>query len=589
MASARKLPSSAYAGINVGFKETEITLQVGEKISNYKLPKTDDLIAWFEEIASKNKIKVIAAALHGEGDLKELGSKLWLRLDIVPLVINNNLDKSTEDLARLASNRFVDDIIKIKLGSDNKVEVIDLVTLDDYKKITSPKDFELLIKLADKFKNKKIVFFSATPRGGGVALMRHALMGFFRLVGVNASWHVMEENDEVFEITKKKFHNVLHGIAPKGVNLTEKDKKVYNDWIKENAERLHSLFHDSQVIVIDDPQPSGLVPYIKRASPKKKIIYRSHIQLETSLFDNPKNPQSITWNFIWENIKSADLFISHPVKKFIPKIVDKDKVLLMTACIDRLDGLNKPLTKNQMRYYYGFFNEYLVGQGQTPLDLKRPYIVQVARFDPSKGIPDVVESYRLLREMLKDENISSPQLVITGQGSVDDPEGLPILDEILEMIKSPKYRDIQEDIKVARTPAIDQIQNTLMRGAKIYLQLSYKEGFEDKISASLLMGVPVIIYNVGGMPLQVIEGKSGYIVDKGDTGKVAEHMFQLLADSDLHKKMSEGAIKYAIADITTISNVINWLYLANELVDRGKVKGGMQKVYDLARENSVNN
>jgi len=291
MASARKLPSSAYAGVNVGFKETEIALQVGEKISNFKLPKTNDLIAWFEEIASKNKIKVIAAALHGEGDLKELGSKLWLKRDIVPLVINNNLDKGTKDLAKLALNQFVDDIAKIKLGPDNKVEVTDLVTLDDYKKITSKGDFELLLKFGEKFKKKRIVFFSATPRGGGVALMRHALIRLFRLVGVDASWHVMEESPEVFEITKKKFHNVLHGIAPKGVKLTERDKKIYNSWIKENAERLHSLFHDSQVIVVDDPQPSGLVPFIRKASPKKKIIYRSHIQLQTSLFDNPKNPQ----------------------------------------------------------------------------------------------------------------------------------------------------------------------------------------------------------------------------------------------------------------------------------------------------------
>lgn len=583
MTSAHKLSKSAYAGISVGFKETEITLQIGEKISNYKLPTPDDLIKWFEEIASRENIKVIAAALHGEGDLRMIGSKLWLIRDIVPLVINNNLDKSTKDLAKLASNQFVDDIAKIKLGPDNKVEVVDLVTLDDYKKITSKADIELLLKLADKFKNKKLVFFSATPRGGGVALMRHALIRLFRLIGVEASWHVMEESHEVFEITKKKFHNVLHGIAPKRIKLTEKDKKIYNGWINDNVERLHSLFHDSRIIVVDDPQPSGLVPYIKKASPKKRIIYRSHTQLETSLFDNPKNSQSITWNFIWEKIKEVDFFVSHPVESFVPKTVDKRKVAFMGACIDRLDGLNKPLTNNQMKYYYDLFNKYLAELGQTPLELKRPYIIQVARFDPSKGIPDVIESYFLLRKMLKNEKVDIPQLIITGQGSIDDPEGLPILDETLSLIKSSKYMEFENDIKVVRTPAIDQIQNTLMRNASIYLQLSHKEGFEDKISASLLMGVPVIIYNVGGMPYQVIDTKSGYIVGKGNTKRVAEHMFQLLTDNDLHKKMNKGAVKYAISEITTISNASNWLYLANELVDKGKIKGNMQKVYDMVR------
>jgi hypothetical protein len=36
--------------------------------------------------------------------------------------------------------------------------------------------------------NKKIAFFSATPRGGGVALMRHLLLRYFRLLGVDCTW-----------------------------------------------------------------------------------------------------------------------------------------------------------------------------------------------------------------------------------------------------------------------------------------------------------------------------------------------------------------------------------------------------------------
>lgn len=39
-----------------------------------------------------------------------------------------------------------------------------------------------------KKRNKSIAFFSATPRGGGVALMRHALLRYFDLQGVDCSW-----------------------------------------------------------------------------------------------------------------------------------------------------------------------------------------------------------------------------------------------------------------------------------------------------------------------------------------------------------------------------------------------------------------
>lgn len=44
----------------------------------------------------------------------------------------------------------------------------------------------------------------------------------------------------------------------------------------------------------------------------------------------------------------------------------------------------------------------------------RDYICQVARFDPSKGIPDVIESYRKLRARLEQElpDENPPQLLM---------------------------------------------------------------------------------------------------------------------------------------------------------------------------------
>jgi hypothetical protein len=40
-------------------------------------------------------------------------------------------------------------------------------------------------------KKIKIAFFSSTPQGGGVALMRHALVRFARLMGVDLTWYGM--------------------------------------------------------------------------------------------------------------------------------------------------------------------------------------------------------------------------------------------------------------------------------------------------------------------------------------------------------------------------------------------------------------
>lgn len=70
---------------------------------------------------------------------------------------------------------------------------------------------------------------------------------------------------------------------------------------------------------------------------------------------------------------------------FIPDCVPRERVVLIPACTDPLDGLNKPLNDRSRAYYRKVWNRICEDQGINPVDWERPYIVQVARFDPSKG------------------------------------------------------------------------------------------------------------------------------------------------------------------------------------------------------------
>lgn len=65
------------------------------------------------------------------------------------------------------------------------------LNLDEYRTTVGTKTWQAILKYARQFKasGKRIAFFSSTPQGGGVALMRHALMRFFHLMGVKASWY----------------------------------------------------------------------------------------------------------------------------------------------------------------------------------------------------------------------------------------------------------------------------------------------------------------------------------------------------------------------------------------------------------------
>lgn len=63
----------------------------------------------------------------------------------------------------------------------------------------------------------------------------------------------MKPDPKVYEITKRKFHNVLQGVSFDP--LTDADKKCYERWGRANLEKyFKGEVVQANVIVLDDPQ-----------------------------------------------------------------------------------------------------------------------------------------------------------------------------------------------------------------------------------------------------------------------------------------------------------------------------------------------
>lgn len=129
----------------------------------------------------------------------------------------------------------------------------------------------------------------------------------------------------------------------------------------------------------------------------------------------------------------------------------------------RLDGLNKELDPWDSSYYMGEFRSLCVKEKMNELQWpQRDYIIQVARFDPAKGIPNVIDSYAKFRRQLAKEALEAdeiPQLLICGHGAVDDPDASIIYDQVMTLIGSEAYRQYAKDIVVMRLPPSDQCES----------------------------------------------------------------------------------------------------------------------------------
>lgn len=476
-----------------------------------------------------------------------------------------------------------------------EVHILSKITARDYGAVGSNEDVAVLRAYAAALVGKRIIFINATYEGGGVAIMRAPLIALLRSVGVDAHWYVLKPDEKAFLVTKRKFHNVLQNVAGPGVELTEEDKTVYEAWTKENVEALAGPISAADVIVIDDWQPSGLIPYIKGfggrpgLNPGAKIIFRDHIQTEGKLMSTPGTAQHKTWDYIWNHnqVCKSDIFVVHPKNEFVPPDVADQKVAFVPAASDPVDDLNRPLNEDESRAGLAFINQQLAeNENQSALSDIRPYIALVARFDPSKGMPNAMAAYALAREKMLRRGLAMariPQLLIVGNGSADDPDGVPVLSEIMRL-RSSTYRHIMDDIKVARVPANDIAINAVVRNSKLVIQPSTKEGFESRVTDAILQGKPVIGSRRGGIPLQIVSGRSGFVIDPEDTDAWAEHMCELMVNDVYYehiKAQTKHLAKTYNYEYTTVPNALNWLHMSAVILSRSNYAWDRQWVRDV--------
>src|SRR3989338_7653731 len=374
-AQLRPMPAAVFAALSFSQGGFEAVVLDGERAQRHFVPARPQAaqrqaLEWLRRYAADNEVKIEAAALAGAPSAVRLATRLWLEEDIQPVP---GL-KDAGQAARRAAAGFHEEqgflVPQLRLKEDGEVEVATLTGLAPYRRGVPASVYRELRREAADFRGR-FVFVSSTARGGGVALMRHALIRLFRLLKVPARWHVLKPDEAVYEITKRKFHNLLQGAAPSGTELSESDRSRLAAWWLVNVPHLEKSFRWATEIVIDDYQPSGLIPFIRAINPSARIFYRSHIHIRSELIAQPGSSQRRVWDFLWGFASYATRFVSHPVKAFVPAEVPARQVAYAPATTDPLDGLNKPLSAPQQRYHLDRINDRLKSLGQTPLELSR--------------------------------------------------------------------------------------------------------------------------------------------------------------------------------------------------------------------------
>jgi len=399
---------------------------------------------------------------------------------------------------------------------------MELLGIEKYAKQVGEEMVAAVIQAARPLYGLRLLHVNATFHGGGVAGMLHSLVPLMNDVGINADWSLLYGDPSLFQVTKK-LHNALQG---EEVSLCEGDLANYLRVNEAFARYSPITGHD--VIIVHDPQPLPMIRYVQRDTP---WVWRCHIDISTP------------YESVWEALKPFILRydgVAVSSEAFRKPDLPVETHIIAPA-IDPLSELNRDLSPDEV--------ERKLAQYAVPRD--KPLLVQISRFDKWKDPLGVLEVFERIRKSV------DCRLVMMGNMANDDPEGPEIFARVLSKVEG------QEDVHLF-THTDPLFVNALQRAAAVVFQMSQREGFGLTVSEALWKRTPVVATDVGGIPLQVIDGQTGYLVQPGDYEQAAERAVRIIEDRELRERLGAQGRMHVRLKFLVPRLLLDWLRVLAE-------------------------
>ncbi len=398
--------------------------------------------------------------------------------------------------------------------------------LSDYTHICGRELVEEIRRLAEPLQGRRVMHISATAFGGGVSEILYTLVPLMRDVGLECEWQVIYGREEFFNATKL-MHNALQG-SPQ--DLDEEEWRTWRSYIVMNARELSCGW---DVCLVHDPQPAALHSLV----PEKASgwLWRCHIDLSTP------NPETI--ERLSPFLEGYPESVFH-MQQYVPPQMD-GTVNIVPPAIDPLAPKNMALSPEDAAYVCEQFG----------IDVDRPLLCQVSRFDPWKDPLGVIDAYRAVKE-----RVPSVQLALVGSMASDDPEGWDYFNATIA------HADGDPDVHILNNfNNVGAIEvNAFQSHADVLIQKSTREGFGLTVSEAIWKARPFIGGAVGGIPLQVQDGVTGFLVSS--TEQCAQRALELLEDPELGRALGKRGKEHVRANFLMPRYLRDYLLIFNRLL-----------------------
>jgi trehalose synthase len=255
-------------------------------------------------------------------------------------------------------------------------------------------------------------------------------------------------------------------------------------------------------------------------SSQAQWIWRCHIDLST--------PNEQVLDFLLPWIQRHDATIFHR-REYVPAGADLAHAYIWPPAIDPLAPKNMALSPEDAAYIVDQFG----------IDVSRPLLTQVSRFDPWKDPLGVIDAYRLVKE-----EHPEVQLALVGSMAHDDPEGWEFYNQTVS------YAAGDPDIYILSN--LNNVGSVEVNAFQVHsvavIQKSIREGFGLTVS------------------------ETGWLVSS--SSECAEACMLAISDPELARRLALAGKEHVRRHFLTPRLLRDWLALFNTML--GLETGGVE-------------
>jgi trehalose synthase len=365
-------------------------------------------------------------------------------------------------------------------------------SLADYATLATRGLMDEIRELAAPLAGARVLELSATAFGGGVAEIQYTLVPLMQDAGLSVEWRIIKGGEAFFAATKT-IHNALQG-NPQG--LTPEQREEFTRFQELNAREIDIDAYD--FVFVHDPQPVGVIDYLGGGA--AKWVWRGHIDSSA--------PNDEVLDFLLPSIRRYDACVFH-LAAYVPHRSGLPPCVIWPPAIDPLAPKNMALSGEDAAYIVDQFG----------IDVSRPLLTQVSRFDPWKDPLGVIDAYRLVKTQ-----VPGVQLALVGSMAHDDPEGWEYWTQTVA------YADGDPDIFIlSNLNNVGSVEvNAFQVHSAAVIQKSIREGFGLTVSEALWKARPAVAGRVGGIVTQIEDGRTGWLVSSSE--ECAAACVEIIAD-----------------------------------------------------------